>query len=111
MGKENNQVAHGLARDVVCPSVKPISGQQSVRNVTTDNCFTFVELSNRLKDKNLTLVGTMKQNKKEILKEFKPARQRPEYSSLFRFTEDLTLVSYVPKKKNQISCPSFVASS
>ena len=39
LGKENNQVARGLSRDVVCTLVKPISGQQSERNVTADNFF------------------------------------------------------------------------
>ena len=82
LGKENNEVARKLASDVVCTLVQPISGQQGGRNVTTDNFFTSVDLSNRLKDRCLTLVGTMKQNKKEIPTEFKPVRQRPEYSSL-----------------------------
>ena len=78
--------------------------------MTTDNFFTSVDLSNCLKDRSLTLVGTMKQNKKEIPTKVKPARQHPEYSFLFGFTKELNLVSYVPKKK-QISCPSFIASS
>ena len=95
-GKENNEVARELASDVVCMLAQPISGHQGGQNVTTDNFFTSVDLSNRLKDRSLTLVGTMQQNKKEIPTEFKPARQRPEYSSLFGFTKELTLVSYVP---------------
>ena len=77
LGKENNEVARGLASDVVCTLVQPISGKQGGRNATTDNFFTSVDLSNCLKDRALTLVGTMKQNKKEIPTEFKPARQRP----------------------------------
>ena len=70
--------------------------------MTTDNFFTSVDLFNRLKDRSLTLVGTMKQNKKEIPTEFKPARQRPEYSSLLGFTKELTLVSYVLRKNNSV---------
>ena len=77
--------------------------------MTTDNFFTSVDLSNRLKDRSLTLVGTMEQNKKEIPTKFKPATPRPKYSSLFGFTKELTLVSHVPKKK-QVSCPPFIAS-
>ena len=98
LSKENNDVVCGLTSDAVCILVKPISGQQSGRNVTTDKFFTSVELSNRLKNKNLTLVRTMTPNKKEISMEFKPAWRCPEYSSLFGFTKDLTLASYVPKK-------------
>ena len=78
LGKENNEVARGLASDVVCT----ISGQQG-GGIVTDDFFTSVDLSNRLKDRSLTLVGTMKQNKKEIPTNFKPARQRPEYSFFF----------------------------
>jgi hypothetical protein len=103
LGKENNEVARGLASDVVCTLVQPISGQdRGGRNVTTDNFFTSVELANQLKNKKLTLVGTMKQNKREIPQEFKPASQRDENSSIFGFIKDLTLVSYVPKKNKSV---------
>ena len=102
LGKENNEVARESASDVVCTLVQPISGQQGGRNMTTDNFFTSVHLFKRLKDRSLTLVGTMKQNKKEIPTEFKPARERPEYSSLFGFTEKLTLLSYVPRKNESV---------
>jgi hypothetical protein len=83
LGIENNEVVHGLASDVICTLVQPISGQdRGWRNVTTDNFFTSVDLPNQLKNKKLTLVGTMKQNKREIPQEFKPARQRDENSSI-----------------------------
>jgi len=65
LGEENNEVARGLTSDVVCTLVKSISGQdRGGRNVTTDNFFTSVDLANQLKNKTLTLVGTMKQNKR-----------------------------------------------
>jgi len=51
----------------------------------------------------------MKQNKREIPQEFKPARQRDENSPIFGYTKDLTLVSYVichvsyvPKKNKSV---------
>jgi len=101
--RENIEVAHGLASDVICTLVQPISGQErGGRNATTDNFFTSVDLANQLKNKKLTLVGTMKQNKTEIPQEFKPARQRDVNSSIFEFTKDLTLVSYVPKKNKSV---------
>jgi len=65
LGKENNEFARGLTSDVVCTLVQPISGQdRGGQNVTTDNFFTSVELTNQLKNKKLTLVVTMKQNKR-----------------------------------------------
>ena len=79
LDKENNEVARGLTSDFVCILIQPISGQgRGGRNVTTDNFFTSVELANQLKNKKLTLVGTMNQNKREIPQEFKPARQHDE---------------------------------
>ena len=47
LGKENNEVARGLASDVVCTLVQPISGQdRGGRNVTADNFFTSFVLAN-----------------------------------------------------------------
>ena len=43
----------------------------------------------------------MKQNKREIPQEFKPARQRDKNSSIFWFTKDLTIVSQ--RRTNQLS--------
>jgi len=111
MGKENNEVVRGLVSDVVCTLVQPIYGQdRGGRNVTTGNFFMSFHLAYRLKNKTLTLIGTMKQNKREIPQKFKPARQHDENSSIFGFTKDLTLVSYVPKKE-QIRCPPFITPS
>jgi hypothetical protein len=44
----------------------------------------------------------MKQNKREIPQEYKPAKQRDENSSIFGFAKDLTLVSYVPKNNKSV---------
>ena len=54
LDKENNEVPRGLASDVDCILVQPISGQdRGGRNVTTDNFFTSVHLANQLKKQNL----------------------------------------------------------
>jgi len=111
LSKENNEVVVGFISDVFCTLVQPISGSdRGERNVTTDNFFTSVDLGNRLKNKKLTLVGTLKQNKRQIPQEFTPARKHDENSSIFGFTKDLALVSYVPKKE-KISCPPFITPS
>jgi hypothetical protein len=44
----------------------------------------------------------VKQSKRKIPREFKPARQRDEKSSIFGFTMDLTLVSYLPNKNKLV---------
>jgi hypothetical protein len=51
----------------------------------------------------MTVFWTRKENKGEIPQEFKPTTQRDENSSILRFTKDLTLVSYVPKKNKSVS--------
>ncbi|GBP23585.1 PiggyBac transposable element-derived protein 4 [Eumeta japonica] len=80
--------------------ISPIEG--SNRNVTADNWFCSVELVDVLKDKKLSLVGTLKKNKKEIPPEFKPYRRREIGTSLFGFTKNITLTSFVPKKNSAV---------
>ncbi|XP_055355335.1 uncharacterized protein LOC129600779 [Paramacrobiotus metropolitanus] len=74
-------------------------GVDSGRNVTTDNFFTDLELGKSflLLKRNITLVGTMRKNKPEIPAAFLPSRESAEFSSLFGFTKEAALVSYVPK--------------
>ena len=70
----------------------------SNRNVTADNWFSSIEVMDELKKRGLTYVGTLKQNKKEIPKEFLPNRIREEGSSIYGFAKDYTIVSHVRKK-------------
>lgn len=68
------------------------------RNVTTSNWFTSVPLvTDLLDDCGMTLVGTIKGNKKEIPVEIKEKNSRKLGSSAFLFTNNMTLVSYIPK--------------
>lgn len=80
--------------------IKPIEG--SNRNITCDNWFSSIELAKTLLDKNLTYVGTLKKNKTEIPVEFLPAKDRDVLSSVYGFTKDITLLSYVPKEKKAV---------
>lgn len=85
--------------DVVNRLCLPLS--QSRRNVTMDNWFTSVEVANNLlKNHQLTVVGTLRKNKRQIPTEF--FLKRPEKSSMFAFTEDMTMVSYIPKLNRQV---------
>lgn len=70
----------------------------SNRNITADNWFSSVELVNALKSKKLTYVGTLKKNKREIPKEFQASKSREVGTSLYGYTKDMTLLSYVTKK-------------
>ena len=71
-------------------------------NITVDNFFTSFSLASKLLKKNITLLGTLRQNKKEIPKELLPSKERIVFSSEFRFSDDYSLVSYVPKKKKAV---------
>ncbi|KAB0803248.1 hypothetical protein PPYR_00218 [Photinus pyralis] len=76
----------------------PISG--TGRNVTCDNWFTSIPLALELLQKhNLTLVGTLRKNKREIPEFFSAKiKERRINTSMFGFTKDMTLVSYKPKQ-------------
>lgn len=82
--------------------VKPIEGTN--RNITADNWFSSLELVEQLKNRGLTYVGTLKKNKKEVPAEFLPKRNRKvgREGTLFGFTKEMTLVSYIPKKNRAV---------
>lgn len=86
---------------VVKRLVDPIRG--TGRNITVDNWFTSVPLAiDLVKNDNLTLVGTLRKNKKEIPPQFTSTQRREINSTLFGFTEDCTLASYMPKKNKTV---------
>lgn len=82
--------------------IEPISGTN--RNLTKDNWFTSVELIKKLFDEHkITYVSTIKKNKRELPPEFSNTRARPEFSSVFGFQKDMTIVSYIPKKYRNVN--------
>lgn len=68
-------------------------------NVTADNFFTSYQLGQKLLERQITLVGTIRKNKTELPQEMLATKDRPVFSSFFCFTKDTTLLSYIPKKK------------
>ncbi|GBP29429.1 PiggyBac transposable element-derived protein 4 [Eumeta japonica] len=78
---------------------KPIMGTN--RNITADNYFSSIEVCRELKKNGLTYVGTLKKNKREIPPEFL-SKNRQVQSSIYGFTKELTLMSYVPKKNKTV---------
>jgi len=100
-GKVGNQPDVGQATRVVLELAASIRG--SGRNITTDNFFTSYKLSRDLMERRLTLVGTMRSNRKEIPSQMLPNGDRSVYSSTFGFSRDgTTLVSYVPKRRKAV---------
>lgn len=80
---------------------QPIKG--TGRNVTVDNWFTSISLLQHLKKNyRLTLLGTIRKNKRELPLEFTNPSKRPEKSSMFAFHDDCTLVSYIPRKNKNV---------
>lgn len=71
----------------------------SNRNVTTDNWFTSIPLAKSLEREpyKLTLVGTLRANKREIPDELKNSRNRAVGTSMFCYDGSLTLLSFKPK--------------
>lgn len=88
--------------DLVKRMIRPISGTN--RNVTIDNWFTSIPLAlDLLKDHKLTIVGTLRKDKREIPPEFKTTKDKRLCSSTFGFHEEnMTLVSYVPKQNKVV---------
>ncbi|XP_056880632.1 piggyBac transposable element-derived protein 4-like isoform X2 [Takifugu flavidus] len=72
------------------------------RNITMDNFFTSVPLAEKLLEKDLTIVGTLRQNKADIPPVMKPSKLREIYSSEFGFRGNMTMVSYVPRKGKSV---------
>lgn len=84
------------AEDIVMRLAEPIYG--SGRNITADNWFTSLKLVKALEKKKISYVGTVRKNRRELPPSFTTPKNRIQYDSIFGFTKNETLVSYVPKK-------------
>ncbi|CAK1594922.1 unnamed protein product [Parnassius mnemosyne] len=60
------------------------------------------EQEDKLESKKLTVIGTLRKNKRELPKQFTEIRGREEKSSLFGHRGNCTLVSHVPKKGKNV---------
>ncbi|XP_066962038.1 piggyBac transposable element-derived protein 4-like [Macrobrachium rosenbergii] len=91
---------YNSSQAVVTRLISDTSG--SARNVTFDNWYTSYPLvESLLRDHNLTTVGTLRKNKREIPPEFLVTKNRPLVDSMFGFGDNLTLVSFIPKSKKK----------
>ncbi|KAJ8930731.1 hypothetical protein NQ314_016437 [Rhamnusium bicolor] len=76
-------VVDNSALSVVKRLITPIA--LSGRNVTIDNWFSSIPLASYLLEQKLTMVGTIRKNKKELPEKFVVSKDREQYSSLFGF--------------------------
>ncbi|XP_046681546.1 uncharacterized protein LOC124368317 [Homalodisca vitripennis] len=102
VGKKTQTGGQPLAEFFVKEITRPIHGTN--RSVTMDNWFTSVSLAeDLLRDPyNLTLVGTIRANRKGVPSELMNKKERPVNTSLFLFDREKTLVSYKPKKNKVV---------
>lgn len=73
--------------------------ENSHRDITADNWYSSIQLVEELRRKGMTYVGNLKKNKTEIPVSFIPNRRREENEALYGYTENITLLSYVPKSQ------------
>ena len=101
-GKLSDKKETGQAERVVKDLIACI--ENTGRSITMDNFFTSVKLAKDLLEKGLSVLGTIRKNKKELPPSFQASRKRNVYSSEFGFSGDarVMLCSYVPKKNKSV---------
>ncbi|XP_071056485.1 piggyBac transposable element-derived protein 4-like [Onthophagus taurus] len=98
VGKETRKRSDFLLpTQYVLSLIEPIVGTN--RNVTTDNWFTSLELARALLDRKLTLVGTLRKNKREVPPHMLDVKNLPLMTARFLYSPDETLLSF-SKRKN-----------
>lgn len=68
------------------------------QNITGDNFFSSFDLVKKLRERNLTYVGTVRKNKTFIPPKLLIVKKIPLYQSTFAFNDLATLVSYISHK-------------
>lgn len=102
LGKGSNKTTFPLGEYYVKELTKTVHG--SNRNVTMDNWFSSIPLAKSLlcEPYKLTMVGTLRSNKREIPSEMKNIKGRKCNTSMFCYDNELTLLSYKPKPSKVI---------
>ncbi|XP_025196199.1 piggyBac transposable element-derived protein 4-like [Melanaphis sacchari] len=73
------------------------------RNITMDNWYTSIPLAiDLLENHKLTIVGTIRKNKREIPKCFLDTKKREVNSIIFGYGKNIILLSYVPRKNKNV---------
>ena len=96
IGKVSTQDNESVPAYYVRKLSEPIHGTN--RNLTVDNWFTSIPLAEQMLEQyKLTLLGTLRKNKREIPPSF--LNKKEVGTSLFAFDRNKTIVSYTPKPK------------
>ena len=99
LGKIDNKIEREQGKRVVISLSRCL---ESGHNITVDNFFCSYSLGQELLKNNITMLGTIRKNRREVPASFGSAKNRELFSSRFAFTDTSTLVSYVPKKSKAV---------
>lgn len=105
-GKVSNQPKdYNSGPEVVKRLVALAKLQNTGRNITMDRKFTAIPTANALLEQNLTVVGTIMSNRRDVPPELKPQSLNNATPGTIRFAfrDRETLVSYVPRKKKVVT--------
>lgn len=100
LGKnENRPIDETVGEHAVRRLAEPF--HNTGRNITTDNFFTSLKLAKTLRNKGLSIVGTVKRAKKEVPESFKLTKGEL-YSSKIVKHDNISLTSYQGKKNKNV---------
>lgn len=99
-GRQGRGPEVGQPTRVVLQMTSPIAG--SGRGCTGDNFFSSLTLTQSLLTQKITYCGTVRKNRRFLPPAILETKGREVKSSVFAFTEDITLVSYIPKKQKNV---------
>ena len=106
--QENEYPNFQLAEKTVLKLLEPYLGSLHGFNVTLDNWFTSCPLLDELLANDVTAVGTVRSNRRDIPPVAKSTNNRTQNSTLYLQNEQLLLLSYMDRKKGK---PILVLSS
>ena len=96
LGKDDGRQTKGLGEQVTLQLMEPYKNKGY--NVTTDQFFTSLSLAKKLAQSKISLLGTIRSDRREIPKLVK----QPVFSSTFYHSEDGTLLTCYQAKKNKM---------
>lgn len=100
IGRFGNIPEKGQGQRVVLQFTDFLSGY--VCHIYMDNFFHKLQLARSLLSRQLSMTGTIQRNKPELPLQIMPDSYREQFSSIFGFQKNTTIVSYVPKKNKAV---------
>ena len=101
MGRNGQNRETNIGRNTAIALASPYS--DSGRNLTVDNFFTDMELSAHLLTNNMTLVQTVRRNKRFLPQEFQTGQGLKKGDAIFGFQKKTTIVAYKSNKKKHVA--------